>query len=338
MQIVRRAGALARAARPYTGPSPAAVSGPERRPEAAMRVGISMSSSHRVDDAGEGARWMVERAAAARDADLDSLFVGDHHVTGPGKYYQNVPMMGRILAEWRGRPAGCLFLLPLWHPVLLAEQIGTLASIHDGKFIMQCAVGPADVQFSGMGVDPRYRPSMFEESLDLMRRLWAGETVSGSRRFDFTDARIAPLPTEGVEVWIGGEVDAALERAARLGDGWLAAPGVSLEEAAGMATRFLQHRAVLDEPAVVAFRRDVYIGESDEEAERVAGPIVERGYRGFAPGVAIYGSAETVARRLRAFAGHGFSEVLIRNLVPDQALTLKSIERAGRVRELLADA
>ncbi len=302
-----------------------------------MRVGMSLSSSHRVDDAREGARWMVERAAAARDADLDSLFVGDHHVTGPGKYYQNVPIMGRLLAEWQGRPAGCLFLLPLWHPVLLAEQIGTLASMHDGRFIMQCAVGPADQQFTGMGVDPRFRPSMFEESLDIMRRLWAGETVSGSRRFSFTDARIAPLPPEGVEVWIGGEADAALERAARLGDGWLAPPGASLEDAAVLATRFMQHRSVRDEPAVMAVRRDIYIGESDKEAERVARPILERGYRGFAPGVAIYGSAETVARRLRSFAEHGYDEVLARNLVPDQALALKSIERLGRVREMLAD-
>lgn len=302
-----------------------------------MRVGMSMSSSHRVEDAREGARWMVERAAAARDADLDSLFVGDHHVTGPGKYYQNVAIMGRILAEWRGKPAGCLFLLPLWHPVLLAEQIGTLASIHDGKFIMQCAVGPADAQFTGMGVNPRNRPSMFEESLALMRRLWAGETVSGERRFSFTDARIAPLPPEPIEVWIGGEVDAALDRAARLGDGWLAAPGVSLEDAAVMATKFLEFRARIDVPAAVAFRRDVYVGETDEEAERVAKPILDRGYRGFGPGVAIYGSPETIARKLRPFAQHGFGEVLVRNLVPDQALALKSIERLGRVKELLAD-
>src|SRR5690606_1453823 len=142
----------------------------------AMRIGISVSSSYRVDDVRDGARWMVERAAAARDAGQDSLFVGDHHVTGPGVYYQNVPMLGRVLAEWRERPAGSLFLLPLWHPVLLAEQVATLASIHDGPFILQCALGPADVQFTGMGVDPRFRPSRFEECLDAVRRLWAGET------------------------------------------------------------------------------------------------------------------------------------------------------------------
>jgi hypothetical protein len=74
---------------------------------------------------------MIERAAAAHRAGLDSLFVGDQHVS-PTPYYQNTPMLGRLLAEWGGSPAGCLFLLPLWHPVLVAEQIGTLAANRSG--------------------------------------------------------------------------------------------------------------------------------------------------------------------------------------------------------------
>ena len=161
-----------------------------------MRVGISLTSAYRVADPREGARWMIERAAAARDADLDSLFVGDHHSTGPGAYYQNVPIMGRLLAEWSDRPAGVLFLLPLWHPVLVAEQVGTLAAIHPGRFIIQCAVGRGDQEWDAMGANPRLRPSMFEESLDIVRRLLAGETVSAAGRFRFTGARIAPIPAE----------------------------------------------------------------------------------------------------------------------------------------------
>src|SRR6516162_6000572 len=94
-----------------------------------MRVGISLTSNHPdVKDPRHGARWMIERTAAARGAGLDSLFIGDQHVS-PTPYYQNTPMLGRLLAEWGQAPAGCLFLLPLWHPVLVAEQIGTLAAI-----------------------------------------------------------------------------------------------------------------------------------------------------------------------------------------------------------------
>jgi alkanesulfonate monooxygenase SsuD/methylene tetrahydromethanopterin reductase-like flavin-dependent oxidoreductase (luciferase family) len=93
-----------------------------------MRIGISVNSAYPPGDVRAGAHSMVERARAARDAQLDSLFVGDHHVTAT-PYYQNSPILGRMLAEWNANPAGALYLLPLWNPVVLAEQVGTLAAI-----------------------------------------------------------------------------------------------------------------------------------------------------------------------------------------------------------------
>ncbi len=64
----------------------------------------------------------LEKTSCLRHAvlALDSLFVGDQHVS-PTPYYQNAPMLGRLLAEWGEAPAGCLFLLPLWHPNLDAR-------------------------------------------------------------------------------------------------------------------------------------------------------------------------------------------------------------------------
>src|SRR6476619_2968802 len=126
-----------------------------------MKIGVSRRSGYPPMDARTGARWMIERPRAARDAGLDSLFVGDHHNV-PVPYYQNVPMIGRLLAEWDDRPAGALFLLPLWHPVLLAEQIGTLASIAQGPFIMQCAVGGGREQFGAFGLTTKDRVARFE--------------------------------------------------------------------------------------------------------------------------------------------------------------------------------
>src|SRR6516162_11596188 len=141
-----------------------------------MRVGISLTSSHAVKEPREGARWMIERAAAARQSGLDSLFVGDHHST-PGPYYQNVPILGRVLAEWGDAPFGALFLLPLWNPVLVAEQVGTLASLAPGRFILPLAVG-AKEQYAPMGVHVQHRGRHFEAGLDIVRRLLAGETVT----------------------------------------------------------------------------------------------------------------------------------------------------------------
>ena len=126
-----------------------------------MRIGVSEQSARKVSDPRQGARFMVERATAARRAGLDSLFVGDHHAT-PGQYYQNVPITARMLAEWGDAPAGCLFLLPLWNPVLLAEQVGTLAAIAAGRFIIQAGLGDDEGQFAAMGTTLKTRPSAFE--------------------------------------------------------------------------------------------------------------------------------------------------------------------------------
>ena len=78
-----------------------------------MRVGISITSAYDVADPREGARRMIDRARAAEQAELDSLFVGDHHST-PQPYYQNTAIMGRLLAEWGDRPFGALYLLGCW--------------------------------------------------------------------------------------------------------------------------------------------------------------------------------------------------------------------------------
>ena len=105
-----------------------------------MKVGMSLTSNHPdARDPRQGARWMIERTAAAHRAGLYSLFIGDQHVSAT-PYYQNMPMLGRLLAEWGEAPAGCLFLLPLWPPVLVAEQIGTLASITEGPFSIAASV------------------------------------------------------------------------------------------------------------------------------------------------------------------------------------------------------
>ena len=276
---------------------------------------------------------MIERAAAARDAGLDSLFVGDHHVM-PGPYYQNTVIMGRLLAEWNGNPAGCLFLLPLWNPVLAAEQIGTLASIATGRFILQCALGTGRDQFGGMGIDIKQRPSRFEQSLDIIRRLLAGETVSSEGRFRFEGAHVAPTPPEPLEVWIGGSVEASIDRAARLGDAWLAGPELTPEQARHWAAFYRERCAAHGRtPACVAIRRDIYVGEDAVAARAVAEPIIATGYRGHDPSASTFGSVAEVADRFAAYGEMGYTDIIVRHLTDDQVQVRGSIARLARVRE-----
>src|SRR6266513_2313618 len=225
-----------------------------------MRVGISLTTNYPdVKDPRQGARWIIERAAAARRAALDSSFIGDQHAS-PTPYYQNTPMLARLLAEWGEAPAGCLFLLPLWHPVLVAEQIGTLAAIAQGPFIMQCGLGWGEDRFAAMGANFKTRPSAFEEGLDIVRRLLAGEKVSSSRRFRIGEASLALRPAEPVEVWIGASAAPAIDRAARLAEGWIASPGLTYQEGRVQADLYRERCAAYGRvPGVLVLRRDVYV-------------------------------------------------------------------------------
>ncbi len=304
-----------------------------------MRVGVSLTSNHSNPDVRQSARWMVERAAAAREAGLDSLFVGDHHAM-PVPYFQNTPVLGRLLAEWGDKPAGCLFLLPLWPPVLVAEQVGTLAALHQGRFIVQCALGAGRDQFSAMGANYRQRPSTFEESLGIVRGLLAGEKVDGGQRFPaIQHLSIAPIPPEPVDFWVGGSVEASIDRAARIGDGWLAGPELSPAFADHWAKYYASRCHAYDrKPSAVAIRRDVFVGQSDAAAERVVRPILAAGYRGFPDDAPIYGSPETVAARFRELAAIGFTDVIIRHLTDDQPHVLESYRHLREVRTAVEDA
>jgi alkanesulfonate monooxygenase SsuD/methylene tetrahydromethanopterin reductase-like flavin-dependent oxidoreductase (luciferase family) len=303
----------------------------------AVRIGVSLRTAFLVDDVRVGARWIIERAAAARDAGLDCLLVGDHHAV-PVPYYQNTPLLGRLLAEWGDGPFGALFLLPLWNPVLVAEQVGTLASLGQGRFILPLAVGGRD-QFAPMGVHVRHRGKQFEAGLDIVLRLLAGEAVTTGDPFDVRDARISPVPPEPVEVWIGGTAEPAVDRAARLGDGFLADAHLTPEQA--RATIELYRKRCESHgrtPSAVAIRRDIHVGADPADAERVAGPVVAAGYRGFDPSACTYGDAAQVTEQLGAYAAMGYTDVIVRHLAEDQSEVLESFARLAGVREALLTA
>jgi alkanesulfonate monooxygenase SsuD/methylene tetrahydromethanopterin reductase-like flavin-dependent oxidoreductase (luciferase family) len=300
-----------------------------------MNVGASLRSGYSPMDVRVGARWTIERARAAAGAGLDSLFLGDHHNV-PFPYFQNVPMLGRLLAEWDDRPVGALFLLPLWHPVLVAEQIGTLAALAAGPFVLQCAIGHGAHQFGAFGTSERARAGRFEAALDVIRRLCAGEEVSLDEPWRIDRARIAPVPPDPLEVWIGAAAPPAVDRAARLGDAFLVGPEATPAEVPALVARYREACARHGRPAGrIAIRRDVHVGEDAADADRVAGPVVARGYRGFDPAALVVGGPDDVAAAFAQLRDAGCTDVIVRHLADDQAEVLASFERLGRVRRAL---
>lgn len=297
-----------------------------------MKIGVSLTTSFTSTlDARTVGRQLVERARAIRAAGLDSLFVGDHHNTA-GHYFQNVPTIARMLAECGNMEAGALFLLPLWQPVLLAEQVGTLAALAEGPFTLIVAAGDGKEQFDPFGVSLKTRPSRMEEHLTILRRLLAGERLTFSGRYhDLAEVSIRPLPPEPVPIWIGASARPALQRAAAMGDAWLASPGATGEVLTTAIDIYRQAAADAGRRPVMTIRRDVYVGESDAEAEAATAPVLAAGYRGFHREALIIGGQETVTERLRELHDLGFEHVLIRHVVDRQDLVLASYARLGEL-------
>ena len=160
--------------------------------------------------------------------------------------------------------------------------------------------------------------------------------MTAAGHWQVSGARIAPLPPEPIEVWVGAQAPAAIRRTARLAEGWLASPGLNSTAAADDLNRFRQACAEYQRtPSAVAIRRDVYVGSSQADARKVVRPYLDAGYRGFSEDALLYGSVEAVAEQLGAFSAMGYTDVIVRNLSSDQRDSLATIERLARVRELL---
>jgi alkanesulfonate monooxygenase SsuD/methylene tetrahydromethanopterin reductase-like flavin-dependent oxidoreductase (luciferase family) len=140
-----------------------------------------------------------------------------------------------------------------------------------------------------------------------------------------------------VDVWIGASATPAIDRAARLAEGWIASPGLTREEARAQAAFYLERRAALGKtPGIVALRRDIYVGESSADAEAVLQQAVRQGYRGVPAEALIAGSIVEVAEQFRGFEALGYTDILVRHLTNDQPKVLASLERLSAVRAALA--
>ena len=113
-------------------------------------------------------------------------------------------------------------MLPLHNPVELAEAGAFLDVITGGKFLLGVGLGYRPEEYQIFGVPMSERVSRFTEAVEIIRRLWSEDRVTHSgRHWQFSDAAIAPRPLQAPRppIIIGAQVDAAIARAAKIGDG-----------------------------------------------------------------------------------------------------------------------
>ena len=115
-----------------------------------------------------------------------------------------------------------IYLLPLRHPLVTARLGVTLDVLSNGRFSLGVGVGWLEEEFVAAGVDFARRGALLRECVRALRALWTeSEPEFHGRTFSFGPVKFEPKPVQQpLPILVGGESEAALKRAAEIGDGW----------------------------------------------------------------------------------------------------------------------
>jgi alkanesulfonate monooxygenase SsuD/methylene tetrahydromethanopterin reductase-like flavin-dependent oxidoreductase (luciferase family) len=286
-------------------------------------------------DAQESLAGMFRLVGTARDLGFESVFAINHFVANLVTA-QTISVMGRLIdVSGDMRVGTAILLLPLFHPLHVAEEFATLDQMSKGRIILGVGVGYREEEFDAFGVPMTQRGARLDEGVRLIRALWSGEPVDFEGRFwRIRGHRIsmAPYQKGGPKIWIGAGARPAVQRAARLGDAWLT-PGNSPKP--DYAPR---HVKIYDEALVAAGKptegierpllKEMYVAEDAATARAEMMEYMTREYRAYANYSALswfesqweglmknslyVGSPADVAEQIRGHMALGFNHFILR--------------------------
>jgi len=215
-------------------------------------------------------RILRESARLAEDSGLDSLWVPDHIAIPPdqtegsgGRYLDPLTVLAWLAASTERIRLGTAVLILPYRPALpTAKALATIQELSDGRLELGAGVGWMKDEFRALGVDPRARGRLTDETLAFLRDAFEAENdVLEARGQPFV---FRPRPRRP-RFWIGGMAPHALVRTTRFGDGWM--PMTSDPEALAAPLRALRERFAdvgRGEPLVAVFGA---LGSKPEAAE-----------------------------------------------------------------------
>jgi probable F420-dependent oxidoreductase len=178
-------------------------------------------------------RELIDLIAWAETIGWDDVLLSEHHFTTDGYPPSPIVLASAIAARTTTMRIGqFVALLPLYHPVRMAEDGAMVDIISGGRFELGVGLGYRREEYAGYGIPMEGRGARADEALQIIRRLWQGETVTfAGRHFQIEKARLSPLPIQqpNPPIWVGGYTPSAYRRAARYGDGMV--PAGNLEQA-----------------------------------------------------------------------------------------------------------
>jgi alkanesulfonate monooxygenase SsuD/methylene tetrahydromethanopterin reductase-like flavin-dependent oxidoreductase (luciferase family) len=249
-----------------------------------MKIGFHLTPFWSPTD--RGATRIIDEAVAVVSAASRMGFswvsIGQHFVSHPTVWPQPFPILARLAPETGSmRLKTSVLLLPMLNAVEVAENIATLDHICHGRLDVGVAIGYREAELEMVGLARVDRVKKLEESLELMKRLWAGEVVTFHGAYtSVTNGRMGfpPYQAPHPPLEMGAQSEGATRRAARLTDGVFFGPQVAWRDIAGLARVFRDARAASGAatPGYVGASRSLIVGASKEAARAAAREYLER--------------------------------------------------------------
>lgn len=264
-----------------------------------------------------------EVARTAEGLGYDSIWAGDH-ISYRNPILDVVVALSTFAAVTERITIGAgVVLLPLRHPSVVAKEFSSLDYVSGGRVVLGVGVGgEGEKDFEAVGVPVRERGARTDEAMLALRALFSGRGTFSGRFFSFSDIEIEPRAAQegGPPLWVGGRSEAAIRRAAALGDGWLPI-WVSPERFAAGAAELPDHVVpAVAVPAHVGDKRHLY----EHLRQRYSGDFSEHVVDRYC----IAGSPEECAARLRKYVDAGAKHVVFNLCEPEDAERLMEVARA----------
>ena len=235
-----------------------------------------------VDYLGDEAAQVAEQAEFADRLGFHSLFLPESHFTGAASCPSPLVVLAAAAARTKRLRLGTTsYLLPVRNAFQAAEEVAVLDRISNGRVILGLGRGFRPALFAAFGVDPRTKRQRFSESLDLMKRAWAGEAIEVGEGEARTRIRLSPLPVQQPhpELWVAAFGPLALKQAGKLGLPYLSSP---LETIQRLEANHKVHRDALPAGAprpIVPLMRTVFVSDDRQLCNRVRSGLIAQAVR-----------------------------------------------------------
>jgi probable F420-dependent oxidoreductase len=255
---------------------------------------------------------LVDLARTAEDLGVDSVWVSDHLVAPVGvssiypydrrpdakpgdmgvieRFYEPLVTLAWLAGQTRRIRLGVsAYVLPYRNPVLTGKLVASLDSLSAGRVVLAIGTGWLREEFEALDVPFAGRGRRTDEYIAILKALWRGAAAHDGPVYRLPPVRTGPPPAQQPHppLWIAGNSPAAMDRAARLGDGWHAidlSPADLTLLAAGLRAR-LAARGRPADAVTISLRKGVLPG----------GP----------PGRPLYGDRAAIGRDLDAYRAAG---------------------------------